>query len=253
MEKRVAIVTHVLELAGLAVAHALARDGMTVACHDATFGDGAARRDFEAANPGLVARAEREPEALVHGVIQDFGHVDVLYSNDIYPAQFVPVEETSLDQFRATLEGLLVMPFGLCRALAPHMKARRAGNIILFTSATPLSPYPFSSAYCAARAGAANLAVSLSRELAPHNVQINAILSQFLHSELYYPRDLFENNAAVKGYLHAHVPAQRLGEQTELAELVAFLASGKCNFVNGQQIPFTGAWPGMPKWPATFK
>ena len=200
MEKRVAIVTHVCELAGLATAQALARDGMTVVCHDATFGDGTVRREFETTHPGLIARAEQEPEALVQGVIRDFGHVDVLYSNDIFPAQFVPVEDTSLDQFRATLEGLLVMPFGLCRALAPHMKARRTGNIILF-----------------------------------------------------YPRDLFENNVEVKAYLHAHVPAQRLGEQTELAELVAFLASGKCNFVNGQQIPFTGAWPGMPKWPATFK
>lgn len=253
MEKRLALVTHVQELAGLAAAHALLRDGMIVVCHDASFADAAARRDFETAQPGLVARAEQDPEALVAAVIRDFGRVDVLYSNDIFPAQFVAVEETSLDQFRATLEGLLVMPFALCRALAPHMKARRSGNIILFSSATPLSPYPFSSAYCAARAGASNLAVSLSRELAPHNVQINVIQSQFMHSELYYPRDLFENNAAVKGYLHAHVPAQRLGEQTELAELVAFLASGKCNFVNGQQIPFTGAWPGMPKWPATFK
>ena len=44
MEKRVAIVTHVCELAGLATAQALARDGMTVVCHDATFGDGTIMR-----------------------------------------------------------------------------------------------------------------------------------------------------------------------------------------------------------------
>jgi NAD(P)-dependent dehydrogenase (short-subunit alcohol dehydrogenase family) len=253
MGTRIAIVTHVLELAGLACARALHRDGLTVVCHDARFTDAATRKAFETEESGLLASVEQDPSALVAAVIRDHGQVDVLYSNDVFPAAFVPVEEITLEQFRATLEGLTVMPFALCRALAPHMKERRAGNIILFSSATPLSPYPFSSAYCAARAAASNLAVSLSREFAPHNIQINAIQSQFLHSEIYYPRDLFENNAEVKAYLHNHVPAKRLGEQTELAELVAFLASGKCNFVNGQNIPFTGAWPGMPKWPATFK
>ena len=249
MSNRVAIVTNVTELAGVACARALLRDGMTVACHDVNFKDAAKRSEFAAANPGLLANPEQDPEALVHAVIAAHGHLDVLYSNDVFPAGFAPIEEISVERFRATLEGLLVMPFSLCRAAAPHMKQRRTGNIILFSSATPLCPYPFSSGYCAGRAGASNLAVSLARELAPYNVQINAVLSQFLHSEIYYPRALFEDNAEVKSYLHTHVPMKRLGEQTELAELVAFLASGKCNFVNGQQIPFTGAWPGVPPWP----
>jgi len=249
MAKRIAIVTNVSELAGVECARTLLRDGMTVVCHDAGFGASSARSEFEKAHPGLLACAEEEPGALVQAVIRDHKQVDVLYSNDVFAAGFAPIEDVSLEQFRATLEGLLVMPFALCRALAPHMKQRRTGNIILFSSATPLCPYPFSSAYCAGRAGASNLAVSLARELAPHNVQINAIQSQFLHSEIYYPRALFEDNPEVKSYLHTHVPMKRLGEQTELAELVSFLASGKCNFVNGQQIPFTGAWPGVPAWP----
>jgi NAD(P)-dependent dehydrogenase (short-subunit alcohol dehydrogenase family) len=249
MSKKIAIVTNVTELAGLACARALLRDGMTVVCHDSRFKEAGTRGEFDKANPGLLAAPEQDPEALVRAVVRTHGQVDVLYSNDVFPAGFAPIEEISVEQFRATLEGLLVMPFALCRAAVPHMKQRRSGNIILFSSATPLCPYPFSSGYCAGRAGASNLAVSLARELAPHNVQINAILSQFLHSEIYYPRALFENNPEVKSYLHTHVPMKRLGEQTELAELVSFLASGKCNFVNGQQIPFTGAWPGVPAWP----
>ena len=61
----------------------------------------------------------------------------------------------------------------------------------------------------------------------------------------YFARDPLAVASAKVG----SVPMKRLGEQTELAELVSFLASGKCNFVNGQQIPFTGAWPGVPAWP----
>ncbi|TDU25599.1 3-oxoacyl-[acyl-carrier protein] reductase [Panacagrimonas perspica] len=243
-----AIVTNVQQLAGTAAARALTRDGMKVLCHDLAFVDEPARKAFEK-DTGLVATKEQDPGRLVSEAIERFGHVDVLFSNDVHPAGFLPIEQITLDAFRATLEALLVMPFALIRAVAPHMKERRTGHIILLSSATPLAPYPFSSGYCAARAGASNLPKSLSLELAEHNVQINAILSQFLHSELYYPRALFEENAEVKAYLHAHVPAKRLGEQEEQAELVAFLASDKCNFINGQTIPFTGAWPGMPKWP----
>lgn len=252
MEKRTAVVTNVHQLAGLAAARALKRDGMTVLCHDATFADKAKRAAFEEAEKGLLAAVEQDPTKLIAEAIERLGHIDVLFSNDVHPAGFVPVEEISLETFRETLEGLLVMPFALCRAVAPHMKARKSGHIILLSSATPLAPYPFSSAYCAARAGASNLPKSLSLELAEHNVQINAILSQFLHSEIYYPKALFRDNPEVKAYLHAYVPAKRLGEQEEQAELVAFLASGKCNFVNGQTIPFTGGWPGMPKWPVAL-
>ncbi len=250
MSKRVAIVTHVNETAGLASAKALARDGLAVVCHDATFGTAAARQAFEAEYSGLTASAESDPEALVHSVIASHGHVDVLFSNDVYPAIFAPIEEQTLDGYRSTFEALMLMPFALCRALAPHMKTRRTGNIILFSSAVPLSPYPGSAAYSSARAGAANLAVALCRELAPFNIQVNVVLSNWLHSELYYPRKLFETNQDVKNYMHAHVPMDRLGEQTEMAELIAFLASGKCNFVNGQEIAFTGGWPGVLGFPA---
>lgn len=250
MAKRVALVTHVNETAGLATARALLRDGMTVVCHDATFTDPGSRKAFEAAEHGLLASAEQDPTALVHSVIRSHDQVDALFSNDVYPAIFAPIEEQTLEGYRSTFEGLMLMPFALCRALAPHMKQRRTGNIVLFSSAVPLSPYPGSAAYSSTRAGAANLAVALSRELAPFNIQVNVVLSNWLHSELYYPRKLFETNQAVKDYMHAHVPMNRLGEQTEMAELVAFLLSGKCNFVTGQEIAFTGGWPGVLGFPA---
>lgn len=68
-------------------------------------------------------------------------------------------------------------------------------------------------------------------------------------SELYYPPDIWENDPVCRDYLKGHVPMGRLGRPEELGELVAFLASGKCDFVSGQVIPFSGGWPGMPPWP----
>ena len=247
---RVALVTNVSELAGTATARVLARDGFTVVCHDPKFREASARSEFQKANPGLLTSKEVEPDSLVREVLQSQGQVDVLFSNDVFAAGTGPIENISLDQFRATIEALMVTPFALCRAVVPQMKKRRTGNIILFSSAAPLMPFEYFSSYCAARAGATNLAVSLSKELGPHNVQINAVLSQFMHSEKYFPRSLFAENSAALKFLKEHCPLQRLGEQQEMAELVGFLASGKCNFVNGQLIPFTGGWPSAAPFPA---
>lgn len=250
MSNKVALVTNVGELAGLATARALMRDGFTVVCHDAKFGSATVRSEFRNANPGLEASAEVEPESLVGDVLKSRGKIDVLFSNDVFAAGTGPIENISLQQFRQTIEALMVTPFALCRAVVPQMKARRSGHIILFSSAAPLMPFPHFSSYCAARAGATNLAVSLSKELGPFNVQINAVLSQFMHSEKYFPRSLFSENSPAAAFLKDHCPLQRLGEQDEMAELVAFLASGKCNFVNGQLIPFTGGWPSAASFPA---
>jgi NAD(P)-dependent dehydrogenase (short-subunit alcohol dehydrogenase family) len=250
MSNKVALVTNVTELAGLACARALLRDGFTVVCHDAKFGAADARSAFQRENSGLNASAEVEPENLVEDTLKIRGHIDVLFSNDVFAAGTGPIEDISVQQFRDTIEGLMVIPFRLCRAVVPQMKARRAGHIILFSSAAPLMPFPYFSSYCAARSGATNLAVSLSKELGPHNVQINAVLSQFMHSEKYFPRSLFKDGSPAAEFLKVHCPLQRLGEQEEMAELVAFLASGKCNFVNGQLIPFTGGWPSAASFPA---
>jgi NAD(P)-dependent dehydrogenase (short-subunit alcohol dehydrogenase family) len=250
MSDRIALVTNVSELAGLATARALLRDGFDVVCHDAKFGDATSRAEFQRANPKLGVSSETDPAGLVNDVLKSRGQIDALFSNDVFAAGTGPIEDISLQQFRATIEALMVTPFALCRAIVPQMKARRTGNIILFSSAAPLMPFPYFSSYCAARSGATNLAISLSKELGPFNIQINAVLSQFMHSEKYFPRSLFQNDSPAAEFLKVHCPLQRLGEQEEMAELVAFLASGKCNFVNGQLIPFTGGWPSGASFPA---
>lgn len=253
MSKRAALVTNVTELAGTASAIALHQAGMAVVCHDERFVDMRARSEFENRHPGLMASAEQDPTRLAAHVVETHGRIDALFSNDVFAASPRPLEEVNLDHFRAAVEALLIRPFALCQAVVPHMKEQREGHIVLFSSAAPLMPFPHFSSYCAARSAASNLAVSLSKELGPYNVRINAVLSQFMHSEKYFPRTLFEDNPEATRYLLDHCPLKRLGEQEELAELVVFLVSGKCNFVHGQVIPFTGGWPSAAAFPAGIK
>jgi NAD(P)-dependent dehydrogenase (short-subunit alcohol dehydrogenase family) len=249
MAERIAVVTNATEYAGLPSALALAHAEFTVICHGRGFDEESARRAFTSAHRELGASAEQDPAALIRTVTQEHGKVDVVVSNDCCPARFVPIENASLDEYRATLEALLVTPFALVKAVAPQMKQRRGGRIILITSAGPISPYAELSMYISGRGGASSLAVALSKELGPFNITVNAVAPNFLQSEIYYPSEIWETNPTHRAYLEGHVPLGRLGRPEEIGELVAFLASGKCDFVNGQVIPFTGGWPGMPPWP----
>lgn len=249
MTDRVVLVTNVTEYTGLPSALALAAAGFTVVCHDRGFPDEGARRTFTAAHPQLGVMAEQEPSTMIQTVTERHGKVDVLVSNDCWPARSVPIDEASLEEYRATLEALLVTPFALVKAVAPQMKQRRNGRIILITSAGPISPYAELAMYNSGRGGASALAIALSKELGPFNIPVNAVAPNFLQSPIYYPKELWETDPTCRAYLEGHVPLGRLGRPEEVGELVAFLASGKCDFVSGQVIPFTGGWPGMPPWP----
>jgi NAD(P)-dependent dehydrogenase (short-subunit alcohol dehydrogenase family) len=121
------------------------------------------------------------------------------------------------------------------------MKERGAGKVIFLTSAAPIGGMPNYTAYAAARGAANALIKSLALELAPHNIQVNAIAPNFLDNPDYYPKELMDRPDLAKRVL-SQVPLGRLGEQEEAAALIAFLAGDHSGFITGQVIPFAGGW-----------
>jgi NAD(P)-dependent dehydrogenase (short-subunit alcohol dehydrogenase family) len=244
MADRVAIVTNVTKYTGGPAAEALAADGFKVLCHDALFRSPEERAAYDDAHSGCEAAVAQEPEDLVAEALSRFGRLDVLVSNDVFPARSVPVEMASVEIYRATIEALMVAPFRLVAAAAAVMiNHRTGGRIILVTSAAPLRPYPGYSMYASARSGASGLAQALAKELGPSGIQVNAIAPNFLESETYFPGSLWRDNPKYARRLKEMVPLQRLGRPSEIGALIAFLASGKSDFVTGQIIAFTGGWP----------
>lgn len=242
-DKGVALVTDATRYAGPPSAAALLEAGFQVACHDPGFSDPGRMARFAEENPGLEPFAEQGPEELVEAVGVLHGGVDVLVSNEGYPAVEAAVEDADLSDLRATLEAVLVRPFAMARAVVPQMKRRREGRIVLVTSARPLRPYAGFSIPTAARGGANALAVALAKELASHNVQVNAVAPNYLYSEAYFPAAKFIDDPEGRRLIEELVPMGRLGRPEEVGALIAFLASGEADFLTGQVIPFTGGWP----------
>ncbi|HEX5657473.1 MAG TPA: SDR family oxidoreductase [Polyangiales bacterium] len=174
-------------------------------------------------------------------LITRVGELDVLVANLAHPPRATSVTRIADDEWHALFDHLVHPLMKLVRAVAPAMIQRGSGKIVAITSAAPMRGIPDASAYCAAR-GAQNAFVrAAGLELAPHNVQFNAVGQNYVRNPTYYPEDLLDTPRFAK-HLARNVPSQRVAEGWESAELALFLASDKSDFLVGQVVPFAGGW-----------
>lgn len=240
---RTVLVTNVTQYTGPGAMEILLRQHMRVVCHDPTFREQAVRDDFRSRHPGTECLESADPSALIDELKGRDFQIDTFVSNDVYPITRTPIGEIALEDLRNTFESVLVFPVQLTQLLLPEMKARRSGSFVFVTSARPLRPEPGYAVATSIRAGAATFALALSREVASFGIQVNVVAPNYLHSEMYYPRAQFIDDAQGREQIAGIVPMGRLGTAEEVGELIAFLASGRSSFVTGQVIYFTGGWP----------
>ena len=237
----VILLTHARHFLGPGCAKLLTGYGACVVCHDEEFFDDNNRAAFEAEFPGTVAIAAQEPEDIVAATHKGWGRVDVLISNDAYPAVRAPIDEAKVDDMRRAMEVLVVWPYRLVGAAVPLMKMDGGGKIVLVTSAAPIRGIANYSMYATGRGAGNALVKSLSLELAAHNIQVNAIAPNYIENPTYFPPELTQNETAMAKII-SNIPARRLGRPEEVAELIAFFASDKCGYVTGHVVPISGGW-----------
>lgn len=239
--QQIVLLTHVRHFIGPSAVRRLLRENLTVVCHDMTFADAAAREAFHVEVPGAETCHATAPAALVAEVLDRFGRIDALISNDPYPAVRAPVDEADPDEFRRALEALTVWPYTLIGRVAAAMKAKQRGRILIVSSAAPLTGIPNYSMYAIARGAANAMVPTLAKELARWNIPVNAIAPNYIKNPDYFPPELLANAEAMAKMVK-NIPLGRLGEPEEVAELVALFASGRCGFVTGHVIPIAGGW-----------
>lgn len=190
---------------------------------------------------GFEAGAADDAARRVDDILDSHGRIDVLINNDAFPAIRARVEDAALDDMRAGLDAMMLTPFAMARAVVPSMKQNGTGKILFITSATPLNGLPNYSMYVAARGGANALALTLAKELAAANIQVNAIGPNYVENPDYFPESLISNPDTL-ARITKHIPLGRLGKPEELAALIVFLASDKADWITAQVFPFAGGW-----------
>jgi NAD(P)-dependent dehydrogenase (short-subunit alcohol dehydrogenase family) len=226
---RIALVTNAEAFGGPAALRGLRDAGFTVAT-------------------GEAANAVASPEALVATTVERFGRLDVVVSNDVHPARARPVGEASADELREALEALVVTPFRLLTAAARVFQAQGGGRAIVISSCRDRLPLPGGALADAARAATNAMVRSFAIDLARHGIAVNAIAPNFFASEAYFPKARYVDDPDGRTFVAEQVPVGRLGEEPELAALVAYLATTPGIFHTGSVIEFAGGWPqGRPR------
>jgi NAD(P)-dependent dehydrogenase (short-subunit alcohol dehydrogenase family) len=249
VNEKIALVTNVLDYVGPPAVRALLEDGYRVVAQDSAFQDKNRQKDYTAINHGAVPLGLQDPKELIQHVWSTYKKVDVLISNDTFPAIHVPIEEANVEDLNATIENVLVYPFRLMQEAIPRLKKQGSGNVIMITSCRTELPLPGGAIPDIARAGANALVKSLSLELAPFGIPVNAIGPNYLYSETYFPKAKFIDDPIGREFIREVVPAGRLGEPEEIGELISYLANMKGSFHTGTIIKFAGGWPAAPKRP----
>jgi 2-keto-3-deoxy-L-fuconate dehydrogenase len=182
----------------------------------------------------------RPPEAPA-ALAQRAGPVDVLVANLSWQAPSTPALEVADDEWREVF-GALVDPLPrLVRAFAPAMVARRSGRILVMGSASALRGMKRASTYSAARGAQLAYVQAVGVELAPHQVQVNAIAQNFVDNPTYFPPEV-QANPRFQERLAREVPLGRLVSAREDALFAAYLCSDAAGCFVGQAFPVCGGW-----------
>lgn len=252
LEGRVAAITGGSEGIGLATAHRLAREGVRVAIcarrkdvleEAATAVRAVAAGEVLAVVADVAARGE--PERFVEETLARFGRLDVLVNNAGREA-IGAFEAADDDAWQADLELKLFAAIRCTRLCLPAMRRAGGGRIVNILNTAAKAPPARSVPTSVSRAGGLALTKALSKELAPDNILVNAVCIGLVKSGQWERRWEREGRPGTLDEFYARVarelgvPLGRIAEASELAALVAFLASSQAAYVTGVAINFDG-------------
>lgn len=180
-----------------------------------------------------VADAD-EVKAMIKEVVSQFGSLDVLVNNAGITRDnlLMRMKEQEWDDVIDTnLKGV----FNCIQKATPQMLRQRSGAIINLSSVVGAVGNPGQANYVATKAGVIGLTKSAARELASRGITVNAVAPGFIVSDM---TDALSDE--LKKQMLTQIPLARFGQDTDIANTVAFLASDKAKYITGQTIHVNG-------------
>ena len=171
---------------------------------------------------------------LVVNAEKDLGHIDILVNNAGITKDTLAMRMSD-EQWDDVLRINLTAGFKLARAVIPSMVKNRWGRIVSMASIVGIIGNPGQANYAASKAGLMAMSKSMAAELAGRNITVNCIAPGFIETPM--TANLPDN---VKQAMMDRIPAKRMGQPQDIANLVAFLVSEEAAYITGQTVNING-------------
>ncbi|HZI24017.1 MAG TPA: 3-oxoacyl-ACP reductase family protein [Chryseolinea sp.] len=242
LNDRVALVTGGSRGLGAAISLALAQSGAKVAINYFSRTDEARALQEQIIKSGGNAEIfkadvtdEVQVKKLCESAVKKFGPIDILVLNATLVHVHKPIEELVWQDMLDHLNFFVKSPLLLVQQVLPSMKKRKYGRIINIGSEVFERGIPRFSSYVSAKGAQLGLTRSWANELGSDQITVNLVAPGWI------PTEMHENDPAEMKLDYArHVPLKRMGDPSDIGEIVAFLASDAAKFITGQRITVNG-------------
>ena len=239
---RVAFVTGAARGLGLAASSRFLADGWRVVMLD-ILGDTLrdAVKALAKADAILALEADVSDPVAVEKAVQTakarFGRIDALVNNAGI-AIFKPMLEVTLEDWQRVMAVNLTGPFLMTQAVAPIMRDQGGGAIVNITSISGLRASTLRIAYGTSKAGLAHLTKQQAAELGQYGIRVNAVAPGPVNTAMAQA----VHTPEIRADYHDHIPLNRYGQESELANAICFLSGDQAGYITGQVLCVDGGF-----------
>jgi NAD(P)-dependent dehydrogenase (short-subunit alcohol dehydrogenase family) len=241
---KVAVITGSSRGIGRAIAERMAEHGARVVissrkagpCEEVAAAINGRRAGHAIAVPANISSKD-DLQRLVDETRAAFGQIDIVVCNAASNPYYGPMAGIADDQFRKILENNIIANNWLIGMVAPEMRARTDGAIVIISSIGGLRGTPVIGAYAISKAADMQLARNLALELSPDNIRVNCIAPGLVKTD--FARALWDTPEG-EARASSATPLRRLGEPDDIAGAAVFLASRAGAWTTGQTIVVDG-------------
>lgn len=176
-----------------------------------------------------------EIEKTLEDINKKFGKIDILVNNAGISAN-KKIEDTTIQEFNHIMDLNVNAMFYMTKAVVPYMKQNKGGVILNTSSMVSIYGQPSGVGYPTSKFAVNGLTKSLSRELAPFHIRVNAVAPGIIHTDMVdnLPKEMIEP-------LIKTIPLGRMGEPRDIANAFLFLASDMASYITGEILSVDGA------------
>jgi len=244
LDGKVAIVTGSIQGIGKSTAETLAEAGASVVINNHVDGDileavAQEMRDKGGNVKAVVADVTKKDDAqkLVDAALE-MGGIDILVNNAGGLVKRVPIAEFDEAHFHTVIEVNLLSAFIMCNLVIPHMKEKKSGKIINFSSqAAHDGGGPGSAVYSSSKGAIWTMTKSLAKELGPFGITVNCVAPGFIANTVFHTTF---TSKEVHEKVVGLIPLGRTGSAIDIAKVILFLASELSDYMTGQTVEVNG-------------